>query len=240
MKIEYIKIFPHNIISGITLRNIKEYPPYGFSISKTDLIDESTINNNRKALSEIIEIPFEKLKFQKQVHGDKVRIITKQSLIEDSDAMITSDKGIYLSISIADCAAVLLHDFKNNVIAGIHSGWRGTKLNIVSKTIETMENIFETESENLIAYISPCASGEKYEVREDVAKYFPNSIKKIDDEKYLFDNKNELRNQLINAGLLQKNIHISKICTIQNENYHSFRRDKESSGRMSVFIGMNY
>ena len=126
----------------------------------------------------------------------------------------------------------------NDVISGIHSGWRGTKLNIVNKGIKIMNDKFNSKPKQLLVYISPCASGNNYEVEYDVAQYFPNSVSKINDKKYLYDNRSEIYNQLLDARIKKENIESSKICTIDNLNYHSFRRDGNKSGRMSAFIGL--
>ena len=57
-------------------------------------------------------------------------------------------------------------------------------------------------------------------------------------DKYLFDNSLQILLQLLDCGIIRDNIQISDICTITNKNYHSYRRDKERSGRMAGFIGM--
>ncbi len=87
-------------------------------------------------------------------------------------------------------------------------------------------------------YISPAAGGNVYEIGEEVAKFFPRSIKPTTNGKYLFDNKHEIYLQLTDAGANSDNIEISQECTISNPNLHSYRRDKEKSGRMSAFISM--
>lgn len=238
MQIENIATFPQEINAGVTLRNLTEFPPFGFSISKTELIDEKQIEENRKSLSDYLGVDYSKMKFQKQVHSDFIRIIDENSETLESDGMITNVQGLVLNVSIADCAAILIYDKFNKVIAGIHSGWRGTKLNIAGKAIALMQENFGTQPSNLICYISACASGKNYEVGEEVAQFFPNSITKLNSGKYLFDNKNEIKNQLIQSGISENSLHISEICTIENENYHSFRRDKDKSGRMSAFISL--
>ncbi len=153
--------------------------------------------------------------------------------------MITAFKGLVLCVIIADCAAVLMFDPKNGVVAGLHSGWRGTQMNITQKGIELLKATFKTNPADLLVYISPCASGESYIVRKDVAQHFPRTSRKINDEEYLFDNRAEIQLQLADCGVLKENIEMSAGCTIGGENdYHSYRRDGERSGRMAAFIGM--
>ncbi|MGB9911954.1 MAG: polyphenol oxidase family protein, partial [Candidatus Kapaibacteriota bacterium] len=91
---------------------------------------------------------------------------------------------------------------------------------------------------NLLVYISPLASGKRYEVGEDVAKLFPLSTIPTPNGKYFFDNRKEIIYQLKETGVEEKNIEYSPLCTISNTNLHSYRRDKEKSGRMAAFIGL--
>jgi copper oxidase (laccase) domain-containing protein len=46
-----------------------------------------------------------------------------------------------------------------------------------------------------------------------------------------------IKRQLLDAGLQEENISVDTGCTMSDESYHSFRRDKERSGRMLAFIG---
>ncbi len=233
----YPKIFPCNIFSGLTLRNQRQFGKCGFSISGKHIAPPIIIEH-RSLLAKHLTIPLEKLKFQKQVHGNEIRIIDLQSEVTESDAMITQHKGLALVVSIADCAAVLMYEPVVEIIAAVHSGWRSTSKDIVGKTVDMMIEKFGASAENIICYVSPCAGSEKYEVGDEVAKLFPMSVKQISESKYLLNLKHELFNQLISKRILQSNVEISDICTISNDKFHSFRRDKENSGRMGAFIMM--
>jgi copper oxidase (laccase) domain-containing protein len=90
-----------------------------------------------------------------------------------------------------------------------------------------------------LVYITPCAGENKYEVEQDVAQYFPNHIKPIAREKYLLNLRTAIIEQLESVGIdIKNNLEFSPACTIENKNYHSFRRDKENAGRMTAFILM--
>ena len=81
-----------------------------------------------------------------QVHGNKVLLVNEPITTEGYDAMITNQANVYLAVSIADCCPVLIHDTKNNAVAAIHAGWRGTKKNIVGKTVQIMQEKFGCEN----------------------------------------------------------------------------------------------
>lgn len=239
LDIEYPRIFPkNNVISGVTKRNADLFPPYGISFSNADIYSDAEVEKSIETLSEYLSINRESNIFNHQVHSDKIRKVTKGDKLADCDGMYTDEKGIILNAKIADCAAVLMYDTHKQCILALHSGWRGTKQKISIKGINILENEYSSNPKDILVYISPAAGGDVYEVGEEFAEFFPNSVKQKDSGKFLFDNKHEIFLQLISTGILESNIEISPICTITNIGFHSFRRDKDVSGRMTAFIGM--
>lgn len=236
MKVLKPHIFPDNIIAGVTLRDVENYHPFGFSIFPNQNIEENQLNINRQIYSNYLDIPLDNILMQKQTHSDIVEIKDYDQNYYEADSMIISKSGFSLNISIADCVGILIYDPINNVIASAHSGWKGTYKNIVEKTILTMFFEYGTLAKDLLVFISPAACGENYEVELNVASLFNIGVTKKNETKYLLDNKFIIYNQLIKAGVRQYNIEISHFCTIADDRFHSFRRDKDKSGRMSAFI----
>ncbi len=211
----------------------------GFSISQANIFSKEEVKYNQEILAKNINTNFENLKFQKQVHGSTVReIAANSSNIFESDGMITDEAGLVLCVIVADCAAVLCYDGKEHCVGAFHAGWRGIADEITVKGIEMMHEKFGTKSENLLIYISPCAGSDTYEIGEEVAELFPNSVKKKENGKYLLDMRGEICKQLKKIHIPDRNMEYSSICTISNKNFHSFRRDKDKSGRMAAFIGL--
>ncbi|MGA2297735.1 MAG: peptidoglycan editing factor PgeF [FCB group bacterium] len=243
-------IFPDSkIISGVTKKNLAIFPETGFSISPAKILSVEKVNEHRKYLAENFGYSNQKelighFKFQKQVHEDTIEIVNRNTVSFDylkqgvHDGMICAESEIFLCVSIADCCAILIYDPINEIISAIHSGWTGTKLKIVPKAINILKNKFNSNPQDLLVYLSPAASGDRYEVGWEVAQHFPNSIKKSLNEKFLFDNRNEIKLQLIECGVPPQNIETSEVCTISDLDYHSFRRDGNKSGRMAAFICM--
>ena len=50
------------------------------------------------------------------------------------DGLITKKKEVGLVITHADCQAVILYDPVTHSLANVHSGWKGSVLNILGKT----------------------------------------------------------------------------------------------------------
>lgn len=234
-------IFPgQEIISGVTQKNVRYFGGKGITFSNIGArnFTDSEVAESIQMLADAINIDAGKIIFQKQVHGVEIQTVGPKTGLNVSDGLVTNICGLVLAVKIADCAAVLVYDPKNKAVGAFHSGWKGTMQNIVKTGIEKMQKLYSTLPADLLVYISPCASGAQYEVKWDVAQFFPDSVTQIAAGKYLFDNKKQINIQLTELGVKPENIETSAICTITDENYHSYRRDKENSGRMAAFIGM--
>lgn len=237
MKVIDQNLFGTEIVSGVVTRNLDLFPPYGFSISPTNVISSEYVQNCRIAFSKFLNIDETLIFKQKQIHTDNILRIESLNDCKDSDAMITIKRNLCLTISIADCIAILIYDQENQVIAAVHSGWQGTKLNIVGKVIDTLINEYNSNPANLKLYLSPSASIQSYEVGKEFLDFFPNETE-FRDGKYYFDNKKRVLNQILEKGCEPKNIIQSELDTISNLDLQSFRRDKDNSGRMSAYIMM--
>jgi len=228
------------IIHGISTRFSAE-PPFHNNLSRSVGDDPETIAKNRARFFGSLGIAETSLVHANQVHSDGVSIVTKPGLYPAIDALITSQKGLNLVISVADCMPVMLYDKANGVIANIHSGWRGTQKNIVGKTISILKSDFGTEPENLVAFTGPAISKPNFEVDKDVADIFPAeyvSPKPGADGKFIIDTGKMVYSSLLAAGVPAVNIEQSSECTFDNTHLHSYRRDKSGSGRMFAVIGM--
>ncbi|MCK5741144.1 MAG: laccase domain-containing protein, partial [Chlorobi bacterium] len=142
------------IISGVTRRNLRLFPEIGFNITSSEIISADEVIKHKQVLADNLSLPLEKCIFQKQVHGDRIDIITNNHQIVERDGMISNIKEIILNINIADCCAVLFHDPVNEAVGAVHSGWKGTKLNISSKAIAMMTQEFASDPNDLKVYLS--------------------------------------------------------------------------------------
>ncbi|MCH8567984.1 MAG: peptidoglycan editing factor PgeF [Balneolales bacterium] len=170
-----------------------------------------------------------------QVHGNRVQQVDTPGIFPATDAMVTNKPGIALAVFVADCAGVLLADPDAGVIATAHAGWKGAAADIVNETIREMEKLGANPA-RMKAFVSPCISFENFEVGEEVAVQFPEEVV---DRSYLkphINLKEFVRMQLLAAGLPEGEISVHPDCTFVNEDYFSYRRQKEKSGRMMGII----
>ena len=73
------------------------------------------IKKNLNFVSKKLKIKEKNLKLMYQTHSNKVSVITKKNLGKkrfDSDAMITTLKGIGIGVLTADCVPILLYESK--------------------------------------------------------------------------------------------------------------------------------
>lgn len=182
----------------------------------------------------------------KQTHSDNIKIVDrncKNNFYNSTDGLITKDKDVILPIQVADCIPIFLFDPNKKIIANIHSGWRGTKQRIIEKAINKMVTIFKCNTYDIICCIGPCIGKCHFEVSKDVKDMFEQEFKNMLnkdiieksrtlEDKYFIDTV--LINRLIlqDMGLKDVNIIESNICTVcNNKNIHSYRTEKEKSGR---------
>lgn len=224
--------------SGVTQTNRDLFPAPGLTFSATNGVSATLVTESRSALALAIGVSPQQLQFMRQVHGCTVVRIDDPTLVPEADAVITNVAGIVLCATIADCCAVLLYDEHRQAVAAVHSGWRGTHADVVGSTIRAMAEAFGTEPRHLSAFLSPCASGERYEVGDDVAALFPEHVRRLDNGKHLFDNQSAIRAQLERAGVAASQILWDPSCTIADPRYHSHRRDGGEAGRGVGFIGI--
>ncbi len=210
-----------------------------FNLGNNANCKNEEIKRNREIFFDTLGINKDRVVYQQQVHSDKFTIVEKPELIQENDALITSQKNLFLVVTIADCIPILFYDKTNQIAGVIHSGWRGTYNQIVKKTINYAISNLSLDRENTFFYFGPSICSECFEVDEDVATLFKSKFVKKKEKKFTV-NLTEINLQyLLELGIKSSNIQISHLCTYELEKlFHSYRRDKEKSGRMLGVIGI--
>ena len=103
-----------------------------------------------------------------QIHSTRVHHIkaADDADFPDGDALVTTEKGIALSVLGADCTPVLFSSKKGEVIAAAHAGWRGAVNGIIESVVLKMLEL-GTQRENIVACIGPTIHQTAYEVQAD-------------------------------------------------------------------------
>jgi polyphenol oxidase len=238
------KIFnPEKVIAAQSTRNGGVSPePYsslnlGMSVKDT----QENVLKNRELFFGKLGIDPSQVTKSHQVHGNDVLVVDEPLTTKGYDALITNKPGVFLVVSIADCTPILIHDEKNNAVAAIHAGWRGTAGKIVSNALALMKKNYGTKGEDCKAFIGACISYSNFEVGEEVAENFSERVKRFDTtkQKWFVDLKAANSLLLKEAGVLPENIEVSNYCTVENNDlFFSHRKEKGVTGRMMAVIGM--
>lgn len=195
----------------------------------------------------------ERVLFPQQIHGGNVHIVTRETLaipslageyLPDCDGLITDVPDYTLISQYADCMPISIVDPVKRIIATVHSGWRGTSLHILSTALSTMTDHFGCTSADIHCFFWPSIHQPAFEVDQDVAETFTATFPKYPSEDFISRKgiKHHVDTVYLNTqlaleqGIKKEHIHHSDLCTHQDERFHSYRRDKDSSGRMALIM----
>lgn len=184
-----------------------------------------------------------------QVHGDTIHAIDEAALaraeerrpmlvMPPGDALATDLQGVGLVIKIADCQAIFLVDPVRRVVANIHSGWRGSVLNLAGKTVRFLQDRYGCRPGDILAAVSPslgpcCAEFKNYR------KELPDAFAPFQAKPLHFDFWAITRRQLADAGIEPGHIEIAGRCTVcGTKDFFSYRAEKPTTGRMAAVIGL--
>lgn len=204
----------------------------------TQVDDRPSAASPRHALAQVYGLDDAMVHVVRQVHGNVVVEVgaTHDDTIE-ADAMITLGTPGLLAVKVADCCPILLYDTATGAMGAVHSGWRGTHVRIAVRAIEAMQRAYGTRAQDLVAVLGPCASGERYEVRADVADLFPGFVRPVREGVWTFDNRAAIVDQLLGSGVDRSKIQIDPSDTLTDSRFHSHRRDGAAAGRSLAYVG---
>lgn len=154
-----------------------------------------------------------------QVHGNMIAVLDEplrtDRCLDGADGLITNQKGVSLGIYVADCCAIFLVDPVRLCIGLVHSGKKGTALDIVSHAIRQMGERFGSVAHDLIAQLSPCIRPPHYEI----------------------DFAAEVVRQARAAGV--EEVQDSGRCSAcELRRYYSYRAEKARTGRMLALLAL--
>ena len=150
------------------------------------------------------------------MHADSIFVVESgpAAHIPDTDGLVTSQPGQYLGIFVADCGAVFIVDPVKRACGLMHSGKKGSELEISRRAIELMVERFGSNPSDLIVQVSPCIRPPAYEI----------------------DFAGQARESCQKAGV--QSIFDDKTCTsLDLDRYYSYRAELGKTGRMLAILG---
>lgn len=218
------------------MKVIRKFGNKEFSLEKLRRSDSIGISTNSISPDTFV--------LMEQIHSDKIKILEAKDLLSNRllqpipgvDGLITNQSGIFLAVKTADCIPILIWDTKKQIMAALHSGRKGTELNIAAKAIQIMIRYFDCNPRHIEVELGPAICEKCYPVDPEtfdrfvsstgIAQNFPNiNLKKV------------VKNQLQESGILAPNITDIPICTLESSDYFSYRENGTNQRQISV-IGM--
>ena len=213
------------------------------------------VMKNHELISESIGFNYKDIVTSKQTHTTNIKVvkledkgkgIIKDRDYTDIDGFITNIPGIPIATYYADCVPLFFVDPVNKAIGLSHSGWKGTVNGIGKVTVELMIKEYNSNPENIIAFIGPSICKECYEVGKELYDEFKNNYTKDELEclfykkengKYLLDLWKANQFNLLNVGIKKYNIETTDICTCCNpELLFSHRASNGERGNLAAFL----
>lgn len=189
------------------------------------------------------QLACKELIFLKQIHSAHGIVIEKDTSIisftHEGDYLITAQPDIAIGIMTADCLPVIIIDTKQNVIAIAHAGWRGIIANIAPVAIQKMMQLYNSQLSHIQIYFGPSAHNCCYTVSPSLVNEHTliKSASIHRNELYYFSLVDAQTITLNAIGISDNQIDRSlHACTLCNEQFFSYRRQKETAGRQMTII----
>ena len=230
-KLTKIKNLKHGFFNSYGGKSKNLYKSLNCGPGSKDL--SSNVKKNLQIVKKKINKSAKDIFLLHQVHSNKFIYIDdkyKLKIKPKADAIITNQKNLPIAVLTADCAPILICDNKKNMIAAMHTGWKGAYKGIIKNVIKFMIKK-GCKLENITAVVGPCIAVENYEIKQDFIKKF---LKKDIKNKIFFKkirNKNYFNlNKYIYSQL--KNLKVKNIDVINKDTFNA--KNNFFSARRSI------
>ena len=233
------------IYFGDTKDNLFESDYEQIAFSDTPILELKPFDKLKKLMH------LEKLTFLDQVHGVEGKILkTRQdvdayrSFSQEGDFLISSVPGVGIGIMTGDCLPVIFYDTVHHVIAIAHAGWKSSLAGICPKVVKLMQEHFDTNLDHVRIIFGPSAKVCCYEVKHDFLDHLKrwdctDQVTRRQGQTVFFDNTAFNKLILERAGIKKEAFRVEyNLCTIEDETFCSYRRQKEAAGRQMTVASL--
>lgn len=231
-----------------------------FSFMRGDA--EENVRENYRRIAAAAGFPADSFVLAYQTHTTNLRAVTEEDRgygfsrprpYRDIDGLVTNVPGITLVTFHADCPPVYLVDPVKRAAGLVHAGWRGTAAGIAPKAVRLMQETYGSSPENITALVGPGICRDCYEVAGVCAETFRALFEGAERENVLSDPHTGADGEehwqldlaeanrilLRRAGIPDKQIHLSGVCTHCNPTYlFSHRTMGEKRGLNAAFLSL--
>ncbi len=195
------------------------------------------VASNRAVVAEAAGAP---VTFIRPAHGQRVaRIDVPGEAAPEADILLTTTPGVALAALAADCVPLLLHDPVTRAVAAAHIGRRGLFVGAVDNAVAAVADIRGKWGtlEDMTAVIGPAICGRCYEVesamRSEVAGRHPSAFSTTWKGGAALDLPRAVEVRLGQLGL---SVVRHRVCTFENPEYFSHRRDGVTGRHAGVIV----
>jgi YfiH family protein len=244
-KYQVVALNDATVIQAVSTRD------YGNMALHTGDLPAKVIENRERFLASM-GLNLESLVAGEQIHSTLVQVVNRhhmglgawslQTALPGTDALITQERGVILSIFTADCLPIFIYDMQTPAIAIVHAGWRGTIAQIAKLAIYKMVSEFKTDPGNCWVAIGPAICANCFKVSAELAKQFlavnPQVVTQMESG-YQVD-LGAFNVQLFReVGVKPEQIFGADLCTgCHNEDFFSHRIEGGTMGRMMGIIAL--
>ena len=221
----------YGLVAGITLR------PMSLGLWSDEPVGQ--VMGSWRAFCAAFAAPFPAVVLSHQVHGNAVRwheALPEGWLILDGlDAHATGERGVLLTVTVADCIPVYLTVPEKGAIALVHAGWRGTVAGVLARSVELLKWRGFAKTSEIVMHCGVGICGDCYEVGSEVATQFdiapPPGAGPV-----RLDLRAVLVQQARELGIEQ--VSISPWCSAEGrDRFYSHRASGGRDGRMVAYLG---
>lgn len=136
---------------------------------------------------------------------------------------------VAFGVRTADCVPLIVRARSGWGV--IHAGWRGLATGIIANTVKLLEGIEEVA-------IFAAAGPQRYEVGPEVIEQIGESAVHVTDpitQRALLDTAATAARQ-VRGCAPEAWVTVAEICSIDDERFHSYRRDGDAAGRALTFV----
>ena len=219
----------YGLVAGITLR------PMSLGLWSDEPVGQ--VLSRWRAFRASFAERFPTLVLSHQVHGSAVQwheALPEGWLVLDGfDGHATVDRGMLLTITVADCIPIYLTVPQKGAIALLHAGWRGAADGVLARGVELLKRHAFAKGTDIVMHCGVGICGTCYEVGSEVAMRFglPASATPVP-----LDLRAVLARQARELGI--EEVSVSPWCSAHDrDRFFSHRASGGRDGRMVAYLG---
>lgn len=245
----------YGITAGMTSRQggVSDEPYASLNLGLHVGDDDEKVIQNRAIVAKQLGFPLHKWVVGEQTHQThmyKVQkkdagkgAMTRETAISNTDGLYTNETRLLLVSLYADCVPIYYYDHVHKTVGIVHAGWRGTVDLIAKKMVEQWQGEGH-DPNNIQIIIGPSIGACCYEVNERVTfhleqKWLREVTVDNNDGTYMLDLRLLNKLLLIEAGIPERAITLSELCTSCSNTSLFSHRKEQKTGRMMAYIGID-